>query len=339
MVLSKRFIGVIASALLCLSGTATAETAGGIVYMGNHATDELMAAWVRNFQQTHPDAKFELRDATHLTTDAYDTAIASDDVDLIPSAREPMPLEIERLGRKLGGTPMVLAVGTGSYATKSGTHALALYVNAANPLQRITVDQIRAIYARDGAIKNWGQLGLTGEWADAPIRIYNAPMQDPDGNPMGITNYLRKRLFGSDEAGFRRSLYQIDTTGPDLDHHMLTNIVRLVAENRYAIGFSGFAFATSGVKPLRIAETEAGPYYQGSHAEVAGRVYPFTRTIYLGLTVTEPAKLRPALREFLRFILSPEGQAVFAEGPEKYLPLTPQAAAAERAKLDQGAQQ
>ena len=327
--MSKRLTGIIASILLCVAGSANADT---IVYMGNHATDDLMAAWAVKFAASHPGVHFTAQ-STRLTTDAYDSAIASDGVDVIPSAREPMPSEIERLSRKLGGIPLVLAVGTGSYATKSGTHALALYVNAANPLQRITLEQIRAIYAPDGAIKTWGQLGLTGEWADLPIRIYNAPMQDPNGNPMGITNYLRKRLFGSDDASFRRSLYQIDTTGPEIEHHMLTNLVRLVAENRNAIGFSGFGFATPGVKALEIGETAAGPFFKGTHDEVARRVYPFTRTIYLSLTVTDARQLPPILREFLRFILSPEGQAVFTAGPEKYLPLTAEMAAAELKKL------
>jgi phosphate transport system substrate-binding protein len=274
-----------------------------------------------------------LRDDTRLTTDAFDVAIAAGDIDLIPSARELVPSETERLTRKLGGQPLVVAVATGSYATKSGTHALAFYVNSANPLVRISIPQIREIYSPGGKIAKWGDLGLTGDWADRPIHVFSVPISDPNGNPLGIINYLQQRVFGG-KSGWRRSIYQVDSNGPALDQHMLNRIVREVARDRDAIGFSGFAFGAPGAKTLEVAETDDGPWYKGTHDEVANRTYPLTRTIYLGVNQPVGKPLRPAVREFLRFILSREGQATFTEGSEKYLPLTADVAIAERAKLN-----
>ena len=115
---------------------------------------------------------------------------------------------------------------------------------------------------------------------------------------------------------------------------MLNRIVREVARDRYAIGFSGFAFGAPGARTLSVAETDNGPWYKGTHDEVASRKYPFTRTIYLGVNQPVGKPLRPSVREFLRFILSREGQETFTEGVEKYLPLTADVAAVERAKLD-----
>src|SRR5258707_3913894 len=148
---------------------------GEISVAGNHATDDAMAAWAKKFARFHPGVRVRLRDDTRLTTDAFDVAIAAGDIDLIPSARELVPSETERLTQKLGGPPLVVAVATGSYATKSGTHALAFYVNGANPLTRISVAQIREIYAPNGKITSWGQLGLTGEWAEQPIHLFSVP--------------------------------------------------------------------------------------------------------------------------------------------------------------------
>jgi phosphate transport system substrate-binding protein len=306
---------------------------GEISVAGNHATDEIMAAWAKKFARFHPQAHVRLRDDTRLTTDAFDVAIAAGDIDLIPSARELVPSERERLTRKLGAAPLVIAVATGSYATKSGTHAIAYYVNGANPLERISVEQIREIYAPGGMITKWGQLGLTGEWAEQPIHAFTVPISDPNGNPLGIINYLTMRVLDG-KPGWRRSIYQVDSNGPALEQHMLNRIVREVARDRYAIGFSGFAFGAPGAKALAVAETNAGPWYKGTHEEVASRVYPFTRTIYLGVNGPAGTPLRPVVREFLRFVLSRDGQAAFAAGPEKYLPLTAEAAAAERRKLD-----
>jgi phosphate transport system substrate-binding protein len=310
-----------------------APVSGEIVCAGNHATDEAMTAWARKFAKYHPGVTLRLRDDTRLTTDAFDVAIAAGDIDLIPSARELVPSETQRLTQKLGGPPLVVAVATGSYATKSGTHALAFYVNSANPLVRISIPQIREIYAPGGKITKWGHLGLTGEWADRPIHVFSVPISDPNGNPLGIINYLQQRVFGG-KTGWRRSIYQVDSNGPALDQHMLNRIVREVARDRDAIGFSGFAFGAPGAKTLEVAETDDGPWYKGTHDEVANRTYPLTRTIYLGVNQPVGKPLRPAVREFLRFILSREGQATFTEGTEKYLPLTADVAIAERAKLN-----
>ena len=260
-----------------------------------------MSYWAKQFARFHPKVSVRLRDDTRLTTDAFDTAIAAGNIDLIPSARELVPSEAERLTQKLGGPPLVVAVATGSYATKSGTHALAFYVNAANPLTRISVAQIREIYAPNGSITKWGHLGLTGEWADQPIRVFSVAISDPNGNPLGIINYLQKRVFGG-KPGMRRSIYQVDSNGPKLEQHMLNRIVREVAQERLAIGFSGFSFGAPGAKTLDVAETDDGPWYKGTHDEVASRVYPFTRTIYIGVNQPAGKPLRPAVREFLRFV-------------------------------------
>ncbi len=317
-----------------LSGPAVA---GEISVAGNHATDDLVVAWAEAFRRYQPDVRVTIRKETRLTTDAFDLALADGKIDLVPSARELVPSETERLTRKLGSPPLVVPVATGSYATKSGTHAIAYYVNAANPLTKISLQQIREIYAPGGSITRWGQLGLKGEWADQPIRVYTVPISDPNGNPLGIINYLTVRVLGGKPGGWRRSIYQVDSNGPAIQQHMLNRIVRQVAEERYAIGFSGFGFPAKGAKTLAISETDDSPAYAGTHDEVARRVYPLSRTIYLvanaAVNGTGGQDLPAAQREFLRFIVSREGQRVLTLGAEKYLPLTAALAAEARAKL------
>ncbi len=309
-----------------------APVEGRVSIAGNHATDDLVLAWANAFARLQPGVQVDIRHDTRLTTDAFDVAVARDDIDLVPSARELVPSETERLTRKLGGPPLVIPIATGSYATKSGTHAIAFYVNKDNPLARISIEQLREIYAPDGRISRWGQLGLSGEWADQPIHVFTVPISDPNGNPLGIVNYLTQRLLGG-KPGWRRSIYQVDSNGPRIDQHMLHRIVREVAADRFAIGYSGFGFPEPGAKTLAIAETAVGPWYVGTHAEVAARTYPLTRTIYFGVNARQAGAVSPAVREFLRFVLSREGQAVMTTGTEKYLPLTAAAANEALAKL------
>jgi phosphate transport system substrate-binding protein len=308
------------------------QATGTVTIAGNHATDDAVRAWARAFARFQPGVKIVLRDDTHLTTDAFDVALAAGGIDIVPSARELVPSERSRMAQRLGGEPLVLAVATGSYATKSGTHAIAFYVNGANPLEHISLAQLREIYLPGGRITRWGDLGLTGEWADKPIHVFSLPISDPNGNPLGIVNYLQERVFHASH-GWRRSLYQVDSNGPGLGHHMLTRIVRQVAEDPYAIGYSGFAFSSPGAKALALSESDTGPWYAGTHDEVARRLYPLTRTIYLGVNAREGVPLAAPLREFLRFVLSRQGQAVFTRGPEKYLPLTAAMANAERTRI------
>lgn len=294
---------------------------GHVTIAGNHATDDLVLAWANAFARVQPGVSVDIRHDTRLTTDAFDVAVARDDIDLVPSARELVPSETQRLTRKLGGPPLVVPIATGSYATKSGTHAIAFYVNKDNPLTKISIEQLREIYAPDGKITRWGQLGLTGEWADKTLHVFTVPISDPNGNPLGIVNYLAQKLLNG-KPGWRRSIYQVDSNGPASDQHMLHRIVREVAADRFAIGYSGFGFPEAGAKTLAIAQTAAGPWYVGTHDEVAARIYPLTRTIYFGVNGRQAGAVSPAVREFLRFVLSREGQAVMTVGAEKYLPLT-----------------
>lgn len=303
-----------------------------IVIAGNRATNPIMEAWMNAFSLHQKDITFEVRTDTKVSTEAFNQAIADSSIDLIPAARELVPSETERLTEQFGDAPLVLAVATGSFATKSATHALGIYVNAANPIQQISIDQLRHVYGPTPGTAVWGDLGLTGDWAKQPIVAYAVPISDPNGNPLGITNFLRNRLFGG-QQGMRRSIYQIDSTGPNIDQHMLTNIVRYVASNKYSIGYSGFAFATSGVRALPVAESEAGPWIEGTLETVRDRSYPLTRTIYIALNQPSSHPIRTPLKEFLQFVLSAEGQAVLEGGDYAYLPLTENTLSVERLKI------
>ena len=128
---------------------------GHVTIAGNHATDDLVLAWANAFARVQPGVSVDIRRDTRLTTDAFDVAVVRDDIDLVPSARELVPSEMQRLTRKLGGPPLVVPIATGSYATKSGTHAIAFYVNKDNPLTKISIEQLREIYAPDGKITRW----------------------------------------------------------------------------------------------------------------------------------------------------------------------------------------
>src|SRR5207247_5582017 len=106
-------------------------------------------------------------------------ALAFEITDVAPIARDPWPTELgpyERLRSGDGAKePLLIRVGSGSYTPPGKAGAIGVHVHASNPLQKISFTQLDAIFGRErrrgsrAEIRTWGQLGLTGEWADRPI--------------------------------------------------------------------------------------------------------------------------------------------------------------------------
>jgi phosphate transport system substrate-binding protein len=305
---------------------------GRLVCAGADTMQGVAADWARDFQAQHPAAEIVNDRSGKLTADGF-AALLAGRAQVVTFVREAFPAERSAFQAKFGYPLSLMEVGGGSVATKSGTHAIAIYVNAANPLRQLTLEQLDGIFSaapRRGSVPLvvWGQLGLTGEWSDRPIMPYGMRSSRTTGNPPGIVNFMNQRLLQG--AGFGSQVR------PQDDHPgetALDAIVHRVAEDKGAIGYSGFAYAAPGTKTLALAESAGGPAYAGTAAEVADRRYPLSRQIYLGFK-RPPGPLDPLLREFLRFVLSPQGQAAVRKSRAHFIPLTPaQARAAEQSAL------
>jgi phosphate transport system substrate-binding protein len=316
------------------SYVAQTEAAGELRVSGADTMQALMEDWGRTFQQRHPRAALRVTHDTKLSAEGF-TALLEGQADVVTFVREPFRAEQQGFEQKFGYPMRVVNVAGGSYATQSGTHAIAIYVNAGNPLRGLTLAQLDAVFSktlRRGAmqtITTWGQLGLTGEWAQRPVHVYGMLRQRGSGNPPGIVNYLSDAMLaGGDWRDDLRE--QVDRPGEPALHA----IVHRVAEDPLGIGYSGFAYGAPGAKTLALARTGQGPFYAGTAAEVASRDYPLSRRIYLGFNVPPGQPLSALQREFLRFVLSREGQQAVAADHMHFIPLNAQQAAAARAQLD-----
>ena len=275
----------------------------------------LMDAWTREFTTLHPatPARVTLREKFAAT--AFE-AFVRGEVAVVPFARELFPAERTTYEKKFGAAPRLIPIATGSRATKGGTHAIAIFVNERNPLARISLAQLREILARDGRIMTWGQLGLGGEWAVKKISLHGMVVRRETGNPPGIVNFLEQRLLAG--RTWREGLVEHAdvANGPQ----GLELIVRAVAADETALGYSGFAYAQPGTKTLALAEADGGPFASGTADEVARRVYPLARTIYLCVGATPDE----ATQAFVRHALSPAGQRAIADDAQKFFPLPPE---------------
>ena len=272
----------------------------------------LMDAWTRGFNATHADTPARVTLREKFAAAAFE-AFVRGEVDVVPFARELFPAERDAYAKKFGGAPLLVPIATGSRDTKGGTHAIAIFVNEKNPLTRVSLAQLREVFARDGHVTTWGQLGLTGEWAMKKISLHGMVVRRETGNPPGIVNFLEQRLLAG--RAWREDFHEHAdvANGPQ----GLELIVRAVAADETAIGYSGFAYAQPGTKTLALAERDAGPFAAGAPDEVARRVYPLARTIYLCVNGA-PGE---TTRAFVRHTLSVEGQRAIAEDAQKFFPL------------------
>ncbi|HEX7631206.1 MAG TPA: substrate-binding domain-containing protein [Lacunisphaera sp.] len=274
--------------------------------------DGLMAAWTRGFSAAHPESPARVTLRGKFSAD-FAEPLARGEVKVAPFARELFAAERSRMTELAGGEPLMIPVATGSRATKGGTHAIVIFVNEKNPLAHLSLPQLRDIFGRGGKVATWGDLGLTGAWAGRKITVHGMKVRRETGNPPGIVNFLEARLLAG--RGWREDLHEY--TDIPKGAQSLEQIVRAVAADETAIGYSGFAYEVPGAKALALGETAVGPFYSGTDQEIAQRQYPLVRTLYL---CTGP-KSDATTQEFIHYVLGQEGQAAIAADRERFFPL------------------
>ncbi len=274
--------------------------------------DGLMRAWAAGFSARRPADPARITLRAKYSTDFVDP-LARGEVKVASFAREWFPAERARFAALAGGPPVLVPVATGSRAVKGGTHAIVIFVHEKNPLSWLSLGQLREIFARDGSLRVWGQLGLGGEWAARKIIPHGMRVRRESGNPPGIVNFLEDRLLAGRAWHEELAEHDDEPDGPQA----LARIVQAVAVDEAAIGYSGFAYAVPGVKMLALGEADEGPFYAGTEAEIARREYPLTRTIYLAIG---PAPDEATLA-FVRHALGPVGQGAITADPGGFYPL------------------
>jgi phosphate transport system substrate-binding protein len=300
----------------------------------------LLKNWQTGFRRFHPDIVFSdfLKGSASATY-----GFAENVAELGLSGRQIYTYENYGVYRRSLMLPVEIEVATGSFNVPHKSFALAVLVHRDNPLARLTLAQLDGIFsdARTGGwqgmiweksaargpeknLRTWGQLGLTGEWADKPIRLYGPP-----GLHAGGIGFFQSRVMGGSDI-WAEGLMEFEDRAA---------MVSALAQDRYGIAYTGLNYATQAVKPVALAEKAGGPFVALTRETVASRAYPLSRAVYIYFAPDTPGgepanpKADPKIREFLRYILSCEGQADVAREGD-YLPLTAAVAREQFKKLD-----
>ncbi len=304
---------------------------GKLVAWGNPEQKPVWDRWKEGFRKFHPQVQFEDNLKSSATiSGALFTGIAN----LGISGREIMPVEALAFRNIFNYDVFQIVSGSGTYDVPQQTPALGVFVHKDNPLSRLTMVQVDAIFGQEhrrGAAENirtWSQLGLTGEWANKPIHVYGHDIEMP------ATAFFFALMTFNGGTKWNCELQQFGTLRePDGGTVGAgARVVEAVANDRYGIGYTGFDNQTSRVKSVALALTDAGPFIEGAKQNVANRTYPLTRSIYIFVNRSPTKGLDSTVKEFLRYVLSREGQQAVSDG--NYVPLTAEMVNAQLKKLE-----
>jgi len=298
---------------------------GAIRIVGAQGMDVAFKNLNALFAKTHPEARFamELHGAATAIGGLYTRASAFG-----PNVRAFWPAEISAFRMTFGYEPVAIKVAHGAFATISKANPIAIFVNAKNPVDRLTTEQVARIFSTGGGtgdITCWGQVGVKGEWARR--RILPVGPGTTRGNVQGVAMFMRQEHFG--DYPFSSQYEETLTTAA---------VLQRVGEEPSAIGYASFdgfkGQEVPGLKVLAISDREGGYYSRASAADIVDRKYPYTRDIYIYVNRAPGKPLDPFVREYLRLVLSRQGQQELARSASGFLPLGATEAAGERIKLE-----
>jgi phosphate transport system substrate-binding protein len=284
----------------------TSGVSGNINSVGSDTMNNMMALWAETFRRTYPNVRIQIEGKGSGTAPP---ALIAGTSQFGPMSRAMKAAEIDQFEAKYGYKPTQI---------RTSYDALAIYVNKDNPLEKITLAQADAVFSktrrRGGKnVNTWGDLGLTGDWASRPVSIYGR------NSASGTYGFFKEHVLQTGD--YKDSVKEQPGSA---------SVVQGVTEDRFSIGYSGIGYKTSGVKALQLAEKDQ--FFDGAYANVTSGKYPLARFLYIYVNKAPGKPLDPLVKEYLKLILSKDGQEVVVK--DGYLPLTPAIVAEELKKLE-----
>ena len=286
----------------------TSGVSGNLNSIGSDTMNNMMTLWAETFRKFYPNVRIQVEGKGSSTAPP---ALIAGTAQFGPMSRQMRQVEIDQFEARYGYKPTEL---------KSSYDALAVYVNKDNPIEKLTLAQVEAIFGKSRKrgykqnITTWGQLGLTGDWANRPISLYGR------NSASGTYGFFKEHTLKNGD--YKDSVKEQPGSA---------SVVQGVTEDRFGIGYSGIGYKTSGVKAVALAETDAGPFSAGSYEDVTGGKYPLWRFLYIYVNKAPNKPLDPLQAEFVKLIYSREGQETVVK--DGYMPLPAKLAQVELAKV------
>ncbi len=268
---------------------------GNLNSVGSDTLANLMTLWAEGFRVFYPNVNIQIQAAGSSTAPP---ALTEGTANTGPMSRKMKSKEIAAFETRHGYKPTAIPVAIDS---------LAIFVNKDNPIKGMSIVQADAIFSatrRCGGtkdIKTWGDIGLTGDWANRNIQIYGR------NSVAGTYGYFKKKALC--KGDFKDSVNEQPGSA---------SVVQGITKSLNGIGYSGIGYRTSGVKAISLSKKGTKYIEPTSDNAIAG-IYPLARFLYVYVNKAPNKPLPPLERAFMKMILSKEGQEVVIK--DGYIPL------------------
>jgi len=269
---------------------------GNLSSIGSDTLNNLMTLWAEEFQGFYPNVNIQIQGAG---TSTAPPAVTEGTANFGPMSRVMREGEIQAFEERHGYPPTLVPVAIDT---------IAVYVHRDNPIEGLSIQQVDAIFSdtrrcgHDEDITRWGQVGLDGDWENRDFTIYSRNAVS------GTYGYFRQHALC--DGDFKPSINEQPGSA---------SVVQGVSESINGIGYAGIGYITSGVEAIALAANHGDAPVAPSAETAADGSYPLSRFLYVAVNKNPTEDLQPLESEFLRMVLSKEGQDVVVR--DGYIPL------------------
>jgi phosphate transport system substrate-binding protein len=280
---------------------------GNFSSVGSDTLNNLMTLWAEDFKKAYPNVNIQIQGAGSSTAPP---ALTEGTANFGPMSRAMKDQEIAAFEQKYGYKPTQIGVAI---------DALAVFVNKDNPIKGLTISQVDGIFSATRKcggkdIARWGDVGLDGDWKSKPIQLYGR------NSVSGTYGYFKEHALC--KGDFKNGVNEQPGSA---------SVVQSVSTGVNAIGYSGIGYKTSGVRALPLAKDDKSGLEEASEENAISGKYPLSRLLYVYVNKAPNKSLPPMELEFLKLVLSKQGQGTVLK--DGYVPLPAALAARELAKL------
>lgn len=290
------------------SYTKATGVSGNLTSVGSDTLNNLMTLWAEDYKKLYPNINIQIQGAGSSTAPP---ALTESTANLGPMSRMMKGAEIAAFEKAKGYKPTAVPVAI---------DALAVFVHKDNPVKFMKMEVVDAIFSdtrkcgHDKAVTNWGDVGLSGAWAKRDLQIYGR------NSVSGTYGYFKEKALC--KGDFKTNVNEQPGSA---------SVVQSVGSSINGIGYSGIGYKTSSVRTVPLVGKDGEIYDANEKNAVSGK-YPLARFLYVYVNKAPNKPLQPLEAEFLKMVLSKQGQMVVEK--DGYIPLPAKEAAKVMKMLD-----
>lgn len=269
---------------------------GNLSSVGSDTLANLMTLWAEDFKRNYPNVNIQIQAAGSSTAPP---ALTEGTSNFGPMSRKMKDKELGAFEAKFGYKPTAIPVAI---------DALAVFVHKDNPLEGLSIPQLDAIFSstrKCGAAADagvWGDLGLDGAWQRRDIQLFGR------NSVSGTYGYFKGKALC--KGDFKNTVNEQPGSA---------SVVQSVSTSINGIGYSGIGYRTSSVRLLPLSKKDGQPFVEANAENSINGTYPLARYLYMYVNKAPNKPLTPLEAEFVKQVLSKQGQEVVLK--DGYIPL------------------